>query len=141
MNDAKNRGKADFVPKHANRIPEERFWLKPMNEADHIRHANITRADLLAENQACWDAFYSLKQVLMRMRRGSARRWPSVGKFTYVLLCLVFKRIYGGQGMAADGVRQKQLGPLTRSLIRVGVATYNYFSRKHNLSVSKPWVA
>ena len=53
-NDNKNQGKTNFVPKHATRIAEERFWLKPMNEADHIRHANISRTDLLAENQACY---------------------------------------------------------------------------------------
>src|SRR5712692_3621944 len=107
MNDAKNRGKTNFVPRHATRISEERFWLKPMYEADQIRHANISRADLLAENQACWDACYSVKEVLRRLRRGRARSWPLVGKCTYLLLCLIFRRIYGGQGMAADGVRRK----------------------------------
>jgi len=140
MNDVKNRRKPNFVPKHATRISQGRFWLKPINETDQIEHANITREDLIAENKACWDAFYSVKEVLRRMRRGRARSWPLVGKFTYVLLCLIFKRIYGGQGMAADGVRQKELGLLTRSLIRVGVATYNHLSRKDRVSVSQPWV-
>jgi len=140
MNDVKNRRKPNFVPKHATRISQGRFWLKPINEADQIEHANITREDLIAENKACWDAFYSMKEVLRRVRRGRARSWPLVGKFTYVLLCLIFKRIYGGQGMAADGVRQKELGLLTRSLIRVGVATYNHLSRKDRVSVSQPWV-
>jgi radical SAM superfamily enzyme YgiQ (UPF0313 family) len=139
MNDTKNRGKADFVPKHATRISEDRFWLKPMNEADHIRHANISREDLLAETNACWDAFYSPKEVLRRMSRGRARSWPLVAKSTYLLLSLVFKRIYGGQGMAADGLRQRRLGILTKTLIRVGVATYNYFFRKDSVSVSHPW--
>ncbi len=139
MNDAKNRGKTNFVPRHATRISEERFWLKPMNEADQIRHANISRADLLAENQACWDAFYSVKEVLRRLRRGRARSWPLVGKFTYLLLCLIFRRIYGGQGMAADGVRRKSLGFLTKSLIHVGVGAYNFFFRKDSVSVGQPW--
>lgn len=139
MSDRRNRGKADFVPKRETRISEERFWLKPMNEADHIKHAHISREHLLAENKACWDAFYSVKEVLRRMRRGRARHWSMVAKFTYLLLCLVFKRIYGGQGMAADGVRQKRLGILTRTLIRIGVATYNYFFRKDSVNLGHPW--
>ncbi len=139
MSDRRNRGKADFVPKRETRISEERFWLKPMNEADHIKHAHISREHLLAENKACWDAFYSVKEVLRRMRRGRARHWPMVAKFTYLLLCLIFKRIYGGQGMAADGVRQKRLGILTRTLIRIGVATYNYFFRKDSVNLGHPW--
>jgi radical SAM superfamily enzyme YgiQ (UPF0313 family) len=139
MNDTRNRGNANFVAKHATRISEERFWLKPMDEADHVTHANISREDLLAENKACWDAFYSPKEVLRRMRRGRVRHWPMVAKFTYLLLCLVFKRIYGGQGMAADGVRQKRLGFLTKSLIHTGVVTYNYFFRKESVRISQPW--
>jgi radical SAM superfamily enzyme YgiQ (UPF0313 family) len=141
MSDTGNRGKADFVPKHATQISEDRFWLKPMNEVDHIRHANIRREDLLAENKKCWDAFYSVKQALKRMKQGRARKWPLAGKFTYLLLCLVFRRIYGGQGMAADGVRQKHLGFLTKNLISVGVAAYNYFFRRESVSLSHPWSA
>jgi radical SAM superfamily enzyme YgiQ (UPF0313 family) len=139
VSDAKNRERPNFVPKHATQISEERFWLRPMNEADHVRHANISREDLLAENNACWDAFYSIKEIVRRMRRGRARQWPLVAKFTYLLLCLIFKRIYGGQGMAADGVRQKKLGLLTKNLIRAGVVTYNYFFRKNSVCVSQPW--
>lgn len=139
MSDAKHRGKPNFVPKHLTRISEERFWLKPMNEADHTRHANISREDLVAENKKCWDVFYSVKEALRRMKRGRARSWPLGGKLTYILLCLVFKRIYGGQGMAADGVRQKELGLLTKSLISLGVATYNSFFRRESVSVSQPW--
>ena len=44
-------------------------------------------------------------------------------------MCLAFNRIYGGQGMAADGVKRKDLGKLTRSIIKIGVATFNYFYR------------
>jgi len=139
ISDTRNRQKADFVPKHATQISEERFWLNPMNEVDQIRHANISREDLLAENKKCWDAFYSVNQALKRMKQGRARRWSLVGKFTYILLCLVFRRIYGGQGMAADGVRRKKLGFLTKSFIRLGVSTYNLFFRKDSVSVSQPW--
>jgi len=139
MSDARNRGRVDFVPKHATQISADRFWLKPKNEADQIRHANISREDLLAENKKCWDSFYALREAAGRMRRGKARSWPLVSKFIYLILCLIFKRIYGGQGMAADGVRQKNLGFVTKGLIRAGVAAYNFSFQKQDVTLSHPW--
>ncbi len=138
-NDSKNRAKTNFVPKHETRITEGRFWLKPMKVVDLISHANISRDDLLAENKKCWDVFYSVKEVLRRVARGRLRRWSLAGKFTYLLLCVVFRRIYGGQGIAADGVRRKKLGILTKAMIRAGVVTYNHFFRMERVSVSHPW--
>ncbi len=140
MGDIKNRAKPNWVPKHKTQIREERFWLRPMNEVDLISHANIGRDDLLAENKKCWDAFYSLKEVVGRVRRGRPRSWPLVGKFTYLLLCMAFRRIYGGQGMAADGVRRRRLGTITRTIIKIGIATYNHYFRKSlGVSVGRPW--
>jgi hypothetical protein len=137
--DRKNRGQPGFVPKHTTQIREDRFWLNPQNEVDLISHANISRQDLLAENQKCWDKFYSVKEVLKRVQRGRPGGWPLAGKFTYLLLCLAFRRIYGGQGMAADGVRRGRLGTITRTLIRIGVATYNrYFRRQLDGKVGRP---
>jgi radical SAM superfamily enzyme YgiQ (UPF0313 family) len=137
--DAKNRGKLNVVPKHKTRIPEERFWLKGLNEVDLIQHANISREDLLAENKTCWDVFYSVKEVVKRVLRGRPATWSLAGKFTYLLFCTAFQRIYGGQGMAADGVRRKRLGFLTKTIGRVGIATYNHFFRKEKVSVGQPW--
>ena len=74
MADAKNRARPNCVPKHKTQIREGRFWLKPMNEVDLIDHANISRDDLLAENQECWDVFYSVKEAVKRLRRGRAGR-------------------------------------------------------------------
>jgi len=110
-----------------------------MKVVDLISHANISRDDLLAENKKCWDAFYSVKEVLRRVTRGRPRGWSLAGKFTYLLLCVVFRRIYGGQGIAADGVRRKKLGILTKAIIRAGVVTYNHFFRNENVSVGHPW--
>ena len=118
-----------FVPKHKLMLREERFWLKSVDEADVIEHPHLGRDELLAENQKCWDAFYSIKEVIRRTRRGRPGRWPLKAKFVYLLMCLAFKRIYGGQGMAADGVKQNKLGRLTRSIIKIGVATFNYCYR------------
>ncbi|MGB6197977.1 MAG: hypothetical protein WBF35_00365, partial [Candidatus Acidiferrales bacterium] len=66
--------------------------------------------------------------------------WPLFGKFTYVMMCLAFRRIYGGQGMAADGVRRKRLGLTTKIIIKVGLGTYNHFYRKElGGRIGKPW--
>jgi radical SAM superfamily enzyme YgiQ (UPF0313 family) len=118
-----------FVPKHQLRLRDERFWLKSINEADVIEHPHLGRDELLAENRKCWDAFYSIEEVIRRTRRGRPGRWPLKAKLVYLLMCLAFNRIYGGQGMAADGVKRKDLGRFTRSIIKIGVATFNYFYR------------
>jgi hypothetical protein len=111
-----------------------------MNEVDPVAHANIGRDDLLGGNKKCWDAFYSIKEVLRRVRRGRPSGWPWVGKFVYLLLCLAFKRIYGGQGMAADGVRRRRLGTITKTIIKVGIAIYNhYFPKRLGVKVGHPW--
>jgi hypothetical protein len=56
-------------------------------------------------------------------------------------MCLAFRRIYGGQGMAADGVRRKRLGLSTKVIIKIGLAMYNHFYRKdiEGGRIGKPW--
>jgi radical SAM superfamily enzyme YgiQ (UPF0313 family) len=141
LTDIKTRETPNGVPKHTTQIRNERFWLKPTNEADMITHANISRDDLLAENKKCWDSFYAPIEVLKRVnRRGRIKNWPVVSKFVYLLLCLIFRRIYGGQGMAADGVRKKRLGLTTRALIKIGTTTYNhYFRKRMGVRVGQPF--
>ncbi len=144
MNDKKKLAKPNFVPKHKTQIREERFWLKPLKQADLINHANISRNDLLAENKECWDAFYSLKEIARRTRRGRAKGWPLAAKFAYLLLCLGFKRIYAGHGVSADSVQRKKMGFITKMLIKGGVGFYNYIFRKDSVrlglrvSISRP---
>jgi hypothetical protein len=138
MSDRKNHARADFVPKHKTQLLEERFWLKPVKPVEVISHTNISRDDLITENKKCWDALYSLKEAVKRMRRGRPARWPLAAKLTYLLLCLGFKRIYSGHGVAADSVRRKDLGIITRTIIRIGVATYNSFCRRENVRVGPP---
>jgi radical SAM superfamily enzyme YgiQ (UPF0313 family) len=143
VTDIKNLEKPGYTPKHQTQIPEERFWLKNVNPLDRIKHANISRADLLAENQKCWKTFYSVREAWKRVGMGRPGTWPLTGKFTYVLMCLAFRRIYGGQGVAADGVRRKNLGFTTKVIIKIGLATYNHFYRKDigGGRVGKPWAA
>jgi radical SAM superfamily enzyme YgiQ (UPF0313 family) len=139
IRDNQSRSRPNYVPKHNVQLREERFWLTPVNEVDVIRHPNISRDDLLAESKNCWDAFYSVREVVRRVRRGRPGKWPLVAKFTYLLLCMAFKRIYAGQGMAADGVRRRNLGIFTKAISRVGIATYNHFYRKERVRLGQPW--
>jgi radical SAM superfamily enzyme YgiQ (UPF0313 family) len=140
LSDKRNRSRPNFVPKHKAQLREERFWLNPVNEVDVIDHPNISRGELLAENNKCWDVFYSIKKAIARVRRGRRATWTLTGKFIYVLFCIAFKRIYGGQGMAADGVRRRRLGTMTRAIIKIGIAIYNHHFRKQlGATVRHPW--
>lgn len=140
IRDNKDRTRPNFIPRHKVRLREERFWLDSVNEVDVIDHPNIRREDLLAENEKCWKAFYSVREALKRVRNGRPGKWCLTEKFVYVLFCMAFKRIYGGQGMAADGVRRTHLGTMTRIIIRIGIAIYNLSSRKRlGVKVGHPW--
>ncbi len=138
MNDKKNLGRPNFVPKHKTQILHDRYWLKPLRPVDIIKHPHITRNDLHAENKKCWDSFYSLRESLKRTRRGAARSWPWAGKIAYLLTCLAFKRAYAGYGMAADSVRRKEMGIVTKMLVKTAVSVYNYFFRRQRLVVRMP---
>lgn len=140
IRDNQSRSRPNYVPKHKVQLREERFWLKPVNEVDVIRHPSISRDDLLAESQKCWDDFYSIREAIKRLRNGLPGRWRLTEKFVYVLFCIAFKRIYGGQGMAADGVRRRRLGTMTRAIIKIGIAIYNHhFRRQLGATVGRPW--
>jgi radical SAM superfamily enzyme YgiQ (UPF0313 family) len=140
VRDNQGRSEPNYVPKHRVQLRDERFWLKPVNEVDVIDHPNISRDELLAENQKCWKAFYSVKEAIKRVRKGRSDKWRLTGKIVYVLFCIAFKRIYGGQGMAADGVRKRRLGTLTRGIIKIGIAIFNYhFRRQLKVRVGHPW--
>lgn len=139
VRDKQNGARPDFVPKHKVKLRDDRFWLKLQNEVDLIDHPNIKREELLAESRKCWDAFYSVREVVRRIARPPVRNWALPGRFIYLLFCLAFRRIYGGQGMAADGVRTRRLGAGTRVMIRIGVRAYNrFFRRRLGIRVGHP---
>ena len=130
IGDNKGRTQPNFVPKHKSQLREERFWLKPVNEVDVVSHPNISRDDLLTESKKCWDVFYSIKAAMARVKQGRPGKWPLPSKFVYLLFCIAFKQVYGGQGMAADGVRRRRLGKMTRLIIKIGITIFNWHSRK-----------
>jgi radical SAM superfamily enzyme YgiQ (UPF0313 family) len=136
--DIRNLAKPNFVPKHKVRMRDERFWLKPMNEAEAIVHPNISKEELLAENRKCWNEFYSVRESIKRARRGKIGTWRLKSKFVYILFCMGFRRIYGGQGMAADGVKTRKLSFATRTIMKIGVAAYNYMFRNEKGRVTVP---
>jgi radical SAM superfamily enzyme YgiQ (UPF0313 family) len=129
MTDSANRGKAGYIPKHRIKILHDKFWLTYTKPADIIGHPNISREDLIRENRKCWDTFYSLREVLKRALRGVGKPWPLAGQVSYVILCLIFKRIYAENGISADSVKRRRMGVMTRMLVRAGVAFYSRFFR------------
>lgn len=133
MNDKKNRGRPDFVPKHATQILQDQYWLKPLRPVDIVRHQNITMSELHAENKKCWDSFYSIRESLKRARRGRARRWSWAGKMAYLFACLGFRAAYAGYGMAADSVRRKNMGFSTKFFIKTAASIFNRFYRQKKL--------
>ena len=137
--DIKNIAKVNFVPKHKSKMLEERFWLKPINENDVMVHPNIGKTDLKVKNKKCWDEFYSIRQSLKRTQRSRlTKKWPLPAKITYLMLCIAFRRIYGGQGMQADGVQTRKFSIFTKAIMKIGVKFYNHYYRTDKLTVSLP---
>jgi radical SAM superfamily enzyme YgiQ (UPF0313 family) len=130
MNDKKNLAKPGFQSKHQIQILADEYWLKPLRPVDIIRHPNISRSDLHRENKKCWDSFYSLRQSLKRARQGRAKSWPLAAKLVYLLVCVLFKRAYVGYGMAADSVRRKDSGTVTKLLLKTAVTVFNWCYRE-----------
>jgi radical SAM superfamily enzyme YgiQ (UPF0313 family) len=129
MKDRKNHEKSGLLPKHRTQILYDRFWLEPKKPVYLIKHPNMSSDELLKENKQCWDSFYSVKEIYKRTRMDIPKSWPLAGKITYVLLCIVFKRVYAGHGVSADSV-QKKKGILTKALIKIGADVYSYFFRQ-----------
>jgi radical SAM superfamily enzyme YgiQ (UPF0313 family) len=135
VNDRKNRHKHGFIARHRFELLEDEFWLKPLSHLDIIRHPALPRDQWAEENRRCWDAFYSLRESIRRVRRGWACTWPLAGKITYIFACLAFRRVYGGNGLSADAVNRRKLSFSTRWLIRTGVVIYGHFFRQKRVSL------
>lgn len=112
LRDNKNAANPGFVRKYKTELLRERFWLDPVTvrRSQIVRYANISTDDLIQETTKCWQAFYSVREALRRVRRGGMGRWPVSMKLAYIGFCLAFRRLYSGRGMAADSVRQKEMG-------------------------------
>src|SRR5437868_2254176 len=133
MSDRKSLGKPGFSPKHRTQILTDEYWLTPMRPVDIIRHPNISKDDLHAENKKCWDGFYSLGESYKRTKLGRARSWSPAKKIAYLIVCILFRQAYAGYGMAADSVRKTEMGIGTKLLIKSAVSFYNHFFRRMSL--------
>lgn len=129
LQDLKNRTNPNYVPKHRTQILHDKFWLVPQNPADWFKHANMSSKVLLRENKKCWESFYSLKQIMKRIRSGLASSWPLGARLAFVVACLAWKRIYAGHGISADSVQENK-GIFTKTLINIGIGIYNRFYRQ-----------
>lgn len=127
IQDRENRDRTDYKPKHKTRIAIDRFWLTDVSAASIIEHAQLTREELLRENKLSWDTFYALRHILKRTRSVIPTRWPLMGKITYVVLSIVFRRVYAGNGLVADMVQRRRLGVFTKLAIKLGAGCYTFF--------------
>jgi radical SAM superfamily enzyme YgiQ (UPF0313 family) len=130
MRDRENRGNAGFVPKHKTQILHDKFWLRPLNPAYLIKPANISSDELLRENRRIWDSYYSLREIARRARLGVAQTWPWPERLAYILVSLIIKRIFTGQGVAADSVQQRK-GILSKISIRLAAGLSKHFYRQY----------
>jgi radical SAM superfamily enzyme YgiQ (UPF0313 family) len=134
MRDWKNRDQADYVPKHAVQIINEKFWLDYDHTDVAVTHPTIATADLMKEAQTSWSNFYSLKEIIARTRNGPMSSLPLSSRFVYAVACLVFASLYPG-GVAADNVRQKKLGLFARLSVRAAIRltrrTYDWGIQPH----------
>src|SRR5262249_36010911 len=131
MKDLVNLETPGYVRKHRAGIVRQKFWLDPGHRAKAVTYGNMSQEDLLRENAACWNAYYSPTEILRRIRFGVGKSWPLAGKVAYFVISLVFKRVYAEHGVAADSVQRHKTGLATKLLIRTGVTVYNtFFQRK-----------
>jgi radical SAM superfamily enzyme YgiQ (UPF0313 family) len=141
MKDMKNLEKPGYVSRHKTQILDDKFWLLPQKPVDWFKHANMSSEVLLRENKRCWNGFYSLREILKRIRSGSglAKTWDWRARIGYIILCLAWKRVYSEHGMSADSV-QKNKGRLTKLLISVGVSVFNHLNRQRKIGFRMPTV-
>jgi len=119
MRDRKNREKAGFVPKYKTQILHDQFWLQPLQPVHLIKPANMSSAELLRENQKCWDRYYSLREIVKRARFNIAKSWTWGDRLAYILVSLIIKRIYAGQGVSADSMLEERKGILSKTSVKI----------------------
>jgi radical SAM superfamily enzyme YgiQ (UPF0313 family) len=126
VQDQRKRESPGYRPKHRTALLLDRFWLTDAGPAEVIAHANLTGVDLLRENRLSWDRFYSLCEILRRTQSGIPERWGVIAKATYVMISLIFRRVYAGNGLVADVVHRRKLGRVTKAGITVAMFCYRW---------------
>jgi len=129
VQDAERRQEPGYKPKHRVELLADRFWLNPRHAVDIVKHPHLERDEWLRENLKCWSVYYSIRETLRRLRQPPASRWPWAGKVVYLVACIAFRRVYGGNGMSADAENRTRYGLVTKLLVRLGVGIYLRFRR------------
>ncbi|MFN2578465.1 MAG: radical SAM protein [Pyrinomonadaceae bacterium] len=119
LRDLKNRDLPGYVPKHSAQFIRDKFWLDFDHTELTVKLPNLSSDELAYEARKSWQAFYSFKAILRRVRGPLA--WMSLsGKIFYGMACMGFMSLYPN-GIAADNVRQKKLNFFDRLCLRVVV--------------------
>jgi radical SAM superfamily enzyme YgiQ (UPF0313 family) len=117
------------------RLVDEKYWLSGRDPVYAIEHPALNSEELLQESRRSWKEFYKLRETINRMRKGYLHSWPTAAKMTYVLGSAAFKRIYGRRGFSADSAQKREMGLLTRLLIKAGLAIYNHHYPREKVSL------
>jgi hypothetical protein len=73
---------------------------------------------LWCEVEKSWKQFYSVRAIFKRIRSGPLARLSLTGKLFYGVACIGFMSLYPN-GIAADNVRQQNLGFFDRLCLRL----------------------
>lgn len=122
---------AAYRPKHTIEIVgsnEYRFWLDEKLPRIVTKHPRMTPHEILGEIGKSWASFYSVRATLKRawMKRG----WGLKQKVCFFLLEQGFRKLYGGYGVSADSVSDKQMSQLAHSSLKLAIGFYNRFFRQ-----------
>jgi hypothetical protein len=136
---ATNGALAEYQPRHSIQIaggPDYRFWLDEKLPRVVTKHPTMSSDEILLEIGESWDSFYSFFSTA---KRAWLKNWSFKHKICFFLLEQGFRKFYGGYGISADSVSDKQLSRIARSSLRVAIEFYNrFFRRKPTQSISAP---
>jgi hypothetical protein len=136
--DRERRGTPGHVPKRRTELLHDRYWLTRIRPAAVIRHPNLSVAELVAERRKCWDTYYSVREIVRRIRTSMPRHWSWGGKLTYFVASVAFRRIFAGDGISADSVRREKMGLATRTLLKLSLVIYCMAYRWRRLGLAVP---
>jgi radical SAM superfamily enzyme YgiQ (UPF0313 family) len=84
-------------------VPITRHWLIPQDRRPKVYspHPVMAPDEIRQRTQAAWDRFYSLRSVWARAT--VVESWK--GRFAFVLLSKLYRRMYANTGIATDSAR------------------------------------
>jgi len=127
---ATNRPLAEYQPRSPIQIlgdPDYRFWLDEKLPRVVTIHPTMSSDEILQEIGKSWDSFYSFFSTA---KRAWLKQWSLKQKICFFLLEQGFRKFYGGYGISADSVSDKQLSRIARSSLKVAIEFYNRFFRR-----------